>query len=88
MFSVTYLHEGYGIERAQFDRVQRAYDNVVSSEGGFLGLLWLTFLCLLYTFLFTIHDARRSTTTTWFVNASMVGGLQDEKRQQPIIVHI
>jgi len=81
-----HVHEGYGIERSRFDRVQRAYDNVVSSEGGFLGLLW--FLCLLYTFLSTLHDARRSMTTTWFVNASIVGGLRDEKRRQPIIVHI
>jgi predicted phosphohydrolase len=78
-----HVHEGYGIEQARFDSAQRAYDNVVLSEGGFLWLLYL-----LYIFLSAIHDAGRSMTSTWFVNASIVGGLRDEKRRKPIIVHI
>ncbi|WEW58301.1 hypothetical protein PRK78_003769 [Emydomyces testavorans] len=80
-----HVHEGYGVEQAHFDEVQRAYDNLVLSGGGFLHLMYL-----LYAFLCTLHGSRRSMNmaSTWLVNASMVGGLRDEKRRKPIVINI
>ncbi|PGH12516.1 hypothetical protein AJ79_04260 [Helicocarpus griseus UAMH5409] len=35
---IGHVHEGYGVENARFDRVQRAYDDVILCKGGILGL--------------------------------------------------
>lgn len=77
-----HVHEGHGLELTCFDKVQRRYDDVIC-KGGVLQLL-----SLLCSFLSTaLQFTTRSRFTTWFVNASTVGGLRDEKRRKPITIN-
>lgn len=77
-----HVHGGYGTEESRFDAVQRAYDDVIVSNGGFGRLLFL-----LYAFLSSIVRVEQRSSTL-FVNAAMVGGLRDEKRRAPIIINM
>jgi hypothetical protein len=77
-----HAHEGYGVENVTFDSVQRAYDDVMMSKGGFWGLLHLG-----YSFLRSFFHADNASLTS-FVNAAMVGGLRDEKRRVPISITV
>ncbi|KAK2803813.1 hypothetical protein FQN50_006820 [Emmonsiellopsis sp. PD_5] len=78
-----HVHGGYGVEKASFDRVQRAYDNVIAQGGGFLSLLWMAFL-----FLISIFAIRLRRDSMWFVNAAIAEGLRNERTRAPISVDI
>ena len=75
-----HVHEGHGVERAPFDKVQREYDSLVTSHGGIVSLLHLC-----WAFVLSIFFPPQGHPTT-FVNAAIVGGLRDGKRRFPIIV--
>lgn len=77
-----HVHAGHGVEKAPFDRVQKAYDSLAISGGGIRSLV-----CLCWAFVISILAPGRSQSTT-FVNAAIVGGLRDEKRRSPIIVEL
>lgn len=75
-----HIHEGMGTEWVNFDGLQRAFEETVISEGGFMNLL-----CVFLEF---IKASLRPDieATGLFVNACMVGGLRDEERRDPIRV--
>lgn len=77
-----HVHEGYGVEHARFDDVQRAYDDFILSNGGIARLLYL-----FYAQLRSVFSTQRNSPT-WLINASAVGGLRDDKRRKPITVNI
>lgn len=77
-----HIHEGAGIESISFDKLQLAYERTVASGGGLQNLLW------------TIWEFGRA----WFypatkakcllVNPSILGGLRDTERRDPVKVII
>ncbi|KAF4456753.1 Metallo-dependent phosphatase [Fusarium austroafricanum] len=77
-----HVHEGYGQGWLQYDGLQRAFERIVIARGGLLNLLRV------------VHEALRWCWTpiqepqTLLVNPSMVGGLRDDQRRQPIVVTI
>lgn len=73
-----HIHEGMGAEWVNFDGLQRAFENIIMSEGGVLNLL-----CIFVEF---VKASLRPgvEATGLFVNACMVGGLRDEERRDPI----
>jgi predicted phosphodiesterase len=77
-----HVHDGYGVEWIQFDRLQRAYENVVNAGGGLWGLADVIFE-FLAAYLKPVKEARGL-----LVNAAIVGGLRDEQRRRPIVVHV
>lgn len=74
-----HIHEGVGTEWANFDGLQRAFENIIMSGGGISNLS-----CVFLEF---IKASLRPDVeaTGLFVNACMVGGLRDEERRDPII---
>lgn len=76
-----HVHEGYGQEWAMFDGLQRAYDDIMQINGGGLKLFRLVYE-------FILSYLRPTQGGTLMINAAMVGGLRDEKRRQPVVVHI
>lgn len=92
-----HIHSGRGIELARFDSVQRAYDALVASPSkpvARLVYMLLVFLCARAVALLTAVIGRHQSspslaTSTWMVNASIVGGgLRDGQRRKAIVVHI
>ena len=77
-----HIHEGYGEEWLCFDGLQRAYEDTLNAEGG----LWNLVRVVYYFVCSRIWP--RTGSSCRLVNASMVGGLRDEKRRQPIQVSI
>lgn len=78
-----HIHEGYGVEHARFDGAQKAYDDFILTSRSVLQLLYL-----FYTQLRSMFSTAQNNPPTWFVNASAVGGLRDDKRRVPIVVNI
>ena len=78
-----HVHEGHGQEWAMFNDLQRAYDDVMKDNGGGMGLLRVV-----YQFVLTLLRPRRTEPGTLMVNAAIVGGLRDEVRQRPVVVHL
>lgn len=77
-----HVHEGHGSKRAVFDRLQRAYERTLSTGGGVLNVL-----AVLKELLVSLCRAER-VVVCQLANPTMVGGLQDNERRQPITVHI
>ena len=77
-----HVHDGYGMEWVQYDRLQKAYENTVMASGG----LW-NLVRVLFEFV-VAHVNPVKESRTLFVNAAMVGGLRDEQRRVPITVHV
>ena len=86
-----HVHEGYGIERVCWDRLQRAYEAVLvngAGLGGLLSIIWESLKRYWASRQTTNRSVATGTRAGVMVNAAMVGGLRDEKRRRPIIVHI
>lgn len=77
-----HIHEGYGQEWLRFDGLQRACEDTIIAEGG----LW-NLVRVVYYFVYS-RISPETGSLGCLVNASMVGGLRDEKRRQPIQVLI
>jgi calcineurin-like phosphoesterase family protein len=77
-----HVHEGYGQEWIAFDEVQNAYEQIVAGKEG-----WLSFLDLVRMI---VHEMLSPNIEgrCLLVNPSMVGGLRDDERRQPIKVCI
>ncbi|KAF2021800.1 Metallo-dependent phosphatase [Aaosphaeria arxii CBS 175.79] len=77
-----HVHAGHGTEHIQFDGLQKAYENTVADRGGIrnLGHVLVEFVLNYFT--------PRKESTALLVNAAMIGGLRDEYRRRPIVVHI
>ncbi|KAI1775298.1 Metallo-dependent phosphatase [Hypoxylon cercidicola] len=77
-----HVHEGYGHEWIQFDTLQDAYERTILAGGG----MW-NFVAVFRAFIRSFfYSPVRGTCQ--FVNPSMVGGLRDDVRRQPIKVSI
>lgn len=77
-----HVHEVAGTEWLQFNQLQKAYEQTVISGGGIFNMLW-TAKELLRMLFRTAIEAK-----CLLVNASIVGGLRDDKRRQPVRVVI
>ncbi|KAI1979028.1 hypothetical protein LOZ55_002320 [Ophidiomyces ophidiicola] len=78
-----HIHEGYGIEKVSYDRVQKAYDDFILSGGGVLFLIYLW-----YVYILSALGIEKQLPSGWLVNASVVGGLRDEKRRGAVTINI
>ncbi|KAI5919456.1 Metallo-dependent phosphatase [Camillea tinctor] len=77
-----HVHEGYGHEWVQFDALQDAYGRIILAGGGIWNLVGL-----LKAFIFSLfHPPAKATCQ--LVNSSVVGGLRDDVRRNPIKVYI
>ncbi|KAJ5096949.1 hypothetical protein N7456_007670 [Penicillium angulare] len=77
-----HIHEGRGTEWLLFNELQHAYERVIVARGG----LW-NILLTLSVFLKAIFRPSVEAKCL-LVNASIVGGLRDDERRQPIKVVI
>lgn len=81
-----HIHAGRGVQKIQWDQVQRAYEDVLAGRakwGALLRLLWYTLMkwsAFGRTALFT--------ELTTFANAAAIGGLRDEERLGAVIVDL
>ncbi|KAI1161915.1 Metallo-dependent phosphatase [Nemania serpens] len=77
-----HVHEGYGHEQIQFDKLQDAYERCILHGGGFWNLLYVA-----YAFARSLFGSP-PTAIYQLVNASIVGGLRDDVRRKPVKVYI
>ncbi|KAH8724906.1 metallophosphoesterase domain-containing protein [Phaeosphaeriaceae sp. PMI808] len=77
-----HVHIGYGVERAQFDRLQKVYESTVIVGGG----LWNLGQALFHFIAGYVTPGRSSKAI--FVNAAITGGLRDEFTRRPIVVRV
>ncbi|OTA97348.1 hypothetical protein M434DRAFT_19159 [Hypoxylon sp. CO27-5] len=77
-----HVHEGYGHEWVQFDAVQQAYERTILAGGGRRNLFSTLHALICSFFRSPIIPACQ------LVNPSIVGGLRDDVRRQPIKVYI
>ncbi|KAI1129182.1 Metallo-dependent phosphatase [Nemania abortiva] len=77
-----HVHEGYGHERVQFDSFQAAYERVILTGGNFWSLIGA-----LKAFVVSLF-VPPALATCQLVNPSLVGGLRDDARREPIKVYI
>lgn len=77
-----HVHEGAGTEWLLFDGLQEAYERTVVAGGGLLNLLF-TMREFVKSFFYPSVEAK-----CLLVNPSMVGGLRDDQRRQPVEVVI
>ncbi|KAJ5784818.1 uncharacterized protein N7503_010030 [Penicillium pulvis] len=77
-----HIHEGSGTGWMLFDGLHEAFESTVAAGGGLMNLL-LTGVEFVKTFLRPAVEAR-----CLLVNASVVGGLRDEERREPVKVFI
>ncbi|KAM7203441.1 Metallo-dependent phosphatase-like protein [Naviculisporaceae sp. PSN 640] len=86
-----HIHTGYGVqENVVLDRVRQAHDDVMIGWGGIRTILLIVFFMIWERVRERIGfgtgvDRDRVTT---FVNASVVGGVDNELKNQPIVVEI
>ena len=75
-----HVHEGYGQEVIQSDALQAAYEQTVADKGGIRNL------CpVFYHFVCSLWQSRREAKCI-MVNPSMVGGLRDDNKREPVTV--
>lgn len=77
-----HVHEGYGTEWLDFDAVQEAYERTVVAGGG----LW-NVARLVVAFVQAVLGPRTEARSL-LVNPCLVGGLRDDERRKPVVVHI
>ena len=78
-----HVHEGYGQEWLCYDELQRAFERIVVARGGLLNLVRIMIKALRWCW-----TPAQPGNKTLMVNPSMVGGLRDDKKRQPIVVKI
>jgi len=77
-----HIHEDTGTEWASFDRLQLAYERTVTAGGGIKNLIWMVWEFAIAWF------SPSTEAKCLLVNASIVGGLQDNERREPVKVII
>lgn len=86
-----HIHTGYGVqEDVVLDRVRQAHDDVMIGWGGMRTILLIVFFMIwerVREWMGLGRGAERDRVTT-FVNASIVGGIDNELKNQPIVVEI
>lgn len=80
-----HIHEGYGRATLVYDQFEYLYEQVSAGTAGVLSLLQMALL-LLMSLLLTGAD--RNVKRTMLVNASVVGGLMDEKQRTVQVVRL
>jgi hypothetical protein len=78
-----HVHEGYGQEWLYYDGLQRAFERIVIARGGLSNLLRVMNEALRWCW-----TPMQQGPKTLLVNPSIVGGLRDDQKQQPIVVMI
>ncbi|KAJ5994051.1 hypothetical protein N7451_009775 [Penicillium sp. IBT 35674x] len=77
-----HIHEGSGTDWMLFDELQEAFESTVAARGGLMNLL-VTGVEFVKTFVRPAVEAK-----CLLVNASVVGGLRDQERREPVKVFI
>lgn len=78
-----HIHEASGTESLLFDGLQEAYERTVAAKGGLKNLLLTAWALARATCLSPAVEAK-----CLLVNPSIVGGLRDDERRQPVKVLI
>lgn len=80
-----HIHGGYGEEVLCWDAFQAMYENLMTANHGWFGLVKLVYYAFqrAYARLFGTWDRQAQTR---LVNAATIGGIRDEKRRDPIVV--
>ncbi|KAM5352594.1 hypothetical protein ACJ41O_005316 [Fusarium nematophilum] len=84
-----HIHASYGREDVVLDSLQREYEDVMTGWSGWRGVCWMAVLVLWAKLrrLFCIRGVQGERVTT-FVNAVVVGGPENEVRNDPIVVEL
>ncbi|KAJ5669110.1 hypothetical protein N7462_010180 [Penicillium macrosclerotiorum] len=77
-----HIHEGAGIEWISFDKLQLAYERTVATGGGVKNLLWTIWEFGMAWF------SPVGESKCLLINSSIIGGLRDNERREPVIVVI
>lgn len=77
-----HIHEGAGVEWVTFSRLQDAYERTIASQGGFRNLLFTAWE------FFKGYPGLAAEAKCLLVNPSIVGGLRDNERREPVKVLI
>lgn len=84
-----HIHASYGREDVLLDKVQRAYEEIMTDWAGWETVIWMGALVSWAKFqrlLLPSSFVKKKATT--FVNASVVGGSRNELKNEPIIVEL
>lgn len=82
-----HIHASYGQEAVLLSGVQRAYQEVMIGWGGWGTLMWMA-MAVAWARVKHVFRGVDDEGATTFVNASIVGGPQNELRNAPIVVDI
>lgn len=77
-----HVHEGAGTEWVSFDKIQLAYETTIVARGGVGNLLWTAWEFVM-SYLSPPKEAK-----CLLVNPSIIGGLRDNERRDPVKVII
>ncbi|KAK4149395.1 hypothetical protein C8A00DRAFT_18901 [Chaetomidium leptoderma] len=81
-----HIHAAYGREDVVLDAVRQAHDDVQIGWGGWDAIAWMVVLVLWAKVKGVFVGLQERTST--FVNASVVGGRDNELRNEPVVVEI
>lgn len=79
-----HIHDGHGVETLRFDYLQKAYEQTVATGGGLWNLGQVVFQFMLAYFNYSSNLGAR----TVLVNAAVSGGVRDDLRRRPVVVHV
>ncbi|KAK1771986.1 phosphoesterase [Phialemonium atrogriseum] len=82
-----HIHASYGREDVVLDGVQRGYEEVVTGWAGWGTVVWMAVLMVGAVVRWLVCGMGEVGVTT-FVNASFVGGRENEPRNAPIVVEL
>lgn len=86
-----HIHAAYGRQNVALDASRQLYDDIINQWGGYWTLAQLAvavFFTKLQVLLCGIGRVQASERLTTFVNASVVGGPQNELKNEPIVIII
>lgn len=79
-----HVHEGAGAESLRYDGLQEAYERTVVAGGG----VWNLVRTAMHFVLAMLRPGPAAEAQSLLVNASVVGGLRDDERREPVKVFI
>lgn len=83
-----HIHASYGREDIVLDAIRSAYDEIIIGWGGWETVARMAVLVLWAKLKEFLGHGRRREKTTAFVNASLVGGVNNELRNPPVVVEV
>ena len=94
-----HIHASYGREDVVLDAVQRAYEDVMTGWAGWEGVVWMGVMCtwvrlqgwfgrVLRLLGLGLKGKQRGEKVTTFVNAAVVGGRDNELRNQAMVFEL